>query len=174
MFIVSSASWAVSTTWRASSHTRVGQTTQISSGKTGLQAYKTVSHGTMCGKHMAHTVPSLQSNISCMGSRALYIEVVCHHTGRPRKTITAQKDRMTFVLSLTASGVSGGGCFFARGAMFGSCILPSSFASPSCSLSPFAAIAATYRLWLTSASRRRAAGDGSMLLSHRCWGYRTI
>lgn len=141
-------------TWRASSHIKVGATSHISSGMTGLLPYSNVStHG--CAQptwYMVLAVCVLQASISCIGSRALYIEVVCHHTGRPRKTITAQKERMTLVLSQTASGFSGGGCFRATEAISGSrevvfggpalifpCVqpLPSSSPSPGAILTPY-------------------------------------
>ena len=60
------------------------------------------------------TFPSAHSSISCKGSRARYMEVVLHHIGRPRKTTTAQKDKMTRLRTRMLSVSSGGGLFFAE------------------------------------------------------------
>ena len=58
------------------------------------------------------TLPSAQSIISSIGSRALYIDVVFHHIGRPKSIMIAQKDRKTENRNRVCSGFSGGGSFF--------------------------------------------------------------
>ena len=54
-------------------------------------------------------LPSAQSVMSCRGSSALYMAVVFSHIGRPRKTTTAQKERIESRRSHKLSFVSGGG-----------------------------------------------------------------
>lgn len=50
-----------------------------------------------------------QLSISSRGSAARGIDVVCHHVGRPKNTMTAQNDRMIHERVLTCSGFSAGG-----------------------------------------------------------------
>jgi hypothetical protein len=68
---------------------------------------------TSCSDTKPLTWPSAQSDICCSGRSARYIAVVLYHIGRPRKTTTAQKERMASRRSHMPSLDSGGGCFVA-------------------------------------------------------------
>lgn len=69
-------------------------------------------------------MPSAQSIIWSKGKLALYIAVVFHHIGRPRKIKIAQKERKTKYLVRIESADSGGGSFLigrAEVALSGAC-----------------------------------------------------
>ena len=76
---------------------------------------KLVSVGTKSRKsdwaQMAITFPSAQSTISFTGRLALYMLVVFHHIGKPRKRTKSQKDRIIKERLRISTGFSGGGCF---------------------------------------------------------------
>jgi hypothetical protein len=63
------------------------------------------------------TLPSAQSIICSIGSGALYIDVVAHHTGKPSSITIAQKERRTKYRSRVLSGFSGGGSFLVDATM---------------------------------------------------------
>lgn len=79
-------------------------------GFAGLQYVQRIMYTIQNG---TSTFPSAQSNMSWSGKLARYMEVVHSHTGKPSKTTTAQKDRMTRPRVFMLSGLSGGGWFLA-------------------------------------------------------------
>lgn len=72
-----------------------------------------ISQAQKCVFDAYHTLPSAQSFIWESGRFALYMAVVSHHIGSPKKSTMAQNDAMTRTLVRIPSGVSGGGSFLA-------------------------------------------------------------
>lgn len=67
--------------------------------------YQLAVHGCLAGLDCI-TFPEL---ISSNGKSALYIDVVFHHMGRPRKTITSQNASIMYDRVRISCGFSGGG-----------------------------------------------------------------